>query len=50
MKYSHCNKQTIEYGFLPKLKGFSEKIIILFFYSLALPGQVFICALRVGVL
>lgn len=47
MKY-HCNKQ-IKYGFFPRRKGFSKQTLILFFHSLALPGQVFVCALRVGV-
>lgn len=38
----HTAINKLEYGFLPKLKGFSEQIIILFFYSLTLPGQVFV--------
>lgn len=45
----HTAINKLEYGFLPQLKGFSEQIIILFFYSLTLPGQVFVCALRMGV-
>ena len=39
----------LEYGFFPRLKGFSKQTLILFFHSLALPGQIFVCALRVGV-
>ena len=38
----HTAINKLEYGFLPKLKGFSDQIIILFFYSLVLLGQVFV--------